>query len=127
MNRKSLFSLISLLAVIVLGFVLRYQYVVIDSDYEGTISDQNIYEKVNVKIDAKKNNRDIINNHITITTQKDTINVNIAFYESDSGSDALIFRKEDGKSIQVGEMFFMDDDSIKIVLNDKREIVADKK
>ncbi len=127
MNKKSVFSFIALLAVIAIGFIVRYQFVVIDSEYEGTIRDYSINEKVIVKIDAKKNNRDIIDNHITITTYKDIINANIAFYKRDNGSDAIILRKEDGKSVEVGEVFFMDDNSIKIVLYDNRVIDAVRK
>lgn len=127
MNKKSVFSFIALLAVIAIGFIVRYQFVVIDSEYEGTIRDYSINEKVIVKIDAKKNNRDIIDNHITITTHKDIISANIAFYKRDNGSDAIILRKEDGKSVEVGEVFFMDDNSIKIVLYDNRVIDAVRK
>ena len=127
MNKKSVFSFIALLAVIAIGFIIRYQFAVIDSEYEGTIRDYSINEKVIIKIDAKKNNRDIIDNHITITTQMDTISANLAFYKRDNGSDAIILRKEDGKSVEVGEVFFMDDNNIKIVLYDNRVIDAVRK
>ncbi len=127
MNKKDLLALIIILAVLLVGFFIRNQLFTYDSEYEGTIKGIDDQEKVTVQLDAKKNNKDIADNHIYIKSQSDTIHANIAFYKRENGSDAVIFIKEDGKAVEIGEIFFMKNKSIRIVLSDNKVIAATKK
>ncbi|HKL11713.1 MAG TPA: hypothetical protein VJ990_09705 [Clostridia bacterium] len=127
MNKKDLLALIIILAVLLVGFFIRNQLFTYDSEYEGTIKGIDEQEKVTVQIDAKKNNKDIADNHIYIKSQSDTINGKIAFYKRENGADAVIFSKEDGKVVEIGEIFFMKNKSIRIVLSDNKVIAATKK
>ena len=127
MNKENLLALTIMLAILVVGFFVRNQLFTYDSEYEGTIKGIGDQEKVTVQIDAKKNNKDIADNHIFIKSQSDTIHGNIAFYKRENGSDAVIFKKEEEKAVEIGEIFFMKNKSIRIVLSDNKVIAATKK
>ena len=102
----------------------------VNYEYEGTFKDiEGNIGTVSIQIDAAKNNKYITDNYINIEWNKTVLQGYLAFYKRDNGSDAIIFKPDgDGNLSEIGEVTFIGNKSIEIILYDKNiEIEANKK